>query len=137
MTGLLILKQMYNLGDETLIPEWVRDSYFQYFCGAAEFQWQYPCDPSDLVNFRKRIGEQGIEKIFAISVKMQGKDLKSMNLVPRHLLPYFQKQTSLWVLFVLQVIHMTVKHLSQHLNNVNVLQALHLNELFLTMDIGV
>ena len=81
MTGLLILKQMYNLGDETLMPEWVRDPYFQYFCGEAEFQWQYPCDPSDLVHFRKRIGEKGVEKIFAVSVQMQGKDQKSDDVI--------------------------------------------------------
>ncbi len=81
MAGLLILKQMYNLGDETLMPEWVRDPYFQYFCGEAEFQWKFPCDPSDLVHFRKRIGENGVEKIFAISVQMQGKDLKNEDVI--------------------------------------------------------
>jgi transposase, IS5 family len=81
MAGLLILKQMYNLGDETLMPEWVRDPYFQYFCGEAEFQWKFPCDPSDLVHFRKRIGEKGVEKIFAISVQMQGKDLKNEDVI--------------------------------------------------------
>ncbi len=56
MVGLLILKQIYDLGDETLMPEWVRDPYFQYFCGEALFQHRLPCDPSDLVHFRKRIG---------------------------------------------------------------------------------
>lgn len=81
MAGLLILKQMYNLGDETLMPEWIRDPYFQYFCGESEFQWEFPCDPSDLVHFRKRVGEAGIEKIFSVSVKMQGKDLKSDDVI--------------------------------------------------------
>jgi transposase, IS5 family len=57
------------------MPEWVRDAYFQYFCGEAEFQWKFPCDPSDLVHFRKCISEKGTEKIFAISVCLQGKDL--------------------------------------------------------------
>ncbi len=81
MAGLLILKQMYNLGDETLMPEWIRDPYFQYFCGEAEFQWKFPCDPSDLVHFRKRIGDKGVEKIFAVSVQMQGKDLKNEDVI--------------------------------------------------------
>lgn len=73
MSGLLILKQLYNLGDETLIEAWIRDPYMQYFCGEAHFQWKQPCDPSDLVHFRKRIGEKGIEKIFSESIKIHGK----------------------------------------------------------------
>jgi IS5 family transposase len=70
MAGLLILKQMYNLGDETIMPDWVRDPYFQYFCGESEFQWTFPCDPSDLVHFRKRVGKEGVEKILALSMRM-------------------------------------------------------------------
>ncbi len=77
MCGLLILKQIYNLGDETLIPAWISNPYMQYFCGEAHFQWQQPCDPSDLVHFRKRIGEKGIEKIFAQSIRIHGKSGKS------------------------------------------------------------
>ena len=76
MCGLLILKQIYNLGDETLMPAWVSNPYFQYFCGEAHFQWQYPCDPSDLVHFRKRIKEEGIEKIFQQSILIHGRDAK-------------------------------------------------------------
>ena len=82
MAGLLILKQMYNLGDETIMPDWVRDPYFQYFCGESEFQWTFPCDPSDLVHFRKRIGKDGVEKILALSVRLQGKkDLRKREVI--------------------------------------------------------
>jgi len=82
MAGLLILKQMYNLGDETIMPDWVRDPYFQYFCGESEFQWTFPCDPSDLVHFRKRIGKEGVEKILALSVRMQSKkDLRKREVI--------------------------------------------------------
>ena len=73
MVGLLLLKQMFNLGDETLLPQWVRNPYFQFFCGENEFQWEFPCDPSDLAHFRKRIGKEGVEKIFRISVRLQDK----------------------------------------------------------------
>jgi len=76
MIGLLLLKQMYNLGDETLMPEWVRDPYFQYFCGEVEFQWRPPCDPSDLVHFRKRIGTEGVEKLFKLSIDLHGETIK-------------------------------------------------------------
>ena len=73
MVGLLILKQIYNLGDETVMAEWVSNPYFQYFCGDVVFQWKFPCDPSDLVHFRHRIGVEGVEKILAVSILMHGK----------------------------------------------------------------
>lgn len=82
MAGLLILKQMYNLGDETIMPDWVRDPYFQYFCGESEFQWTFPCDPSDLVHFRRRIGKDGVEKILVLSVRLQSKkDLRKRQVI--------------------------------------------------------
>jgi len=56
---------MYNLSDETVMLEWVSNPYFQYFCGETVFQWKFPCDPSDLVHFRHRIGASGVEKILA------------------------------------------------------------------------
>jgi len=74
MVGSLLLKRIYNLGDETLCQAWVRDPYMQYFCGMAHFEHKFPCDPSDFVHFRQRIGEDGIEKIFFYSVSLHLKD---------------------------------------------------------------
>ena len=65
-----ILKHLYNFEDETIGGAWVSNPYFQYFCGEAFFQYRFPCDPSDFVHFRKRIGESGIEKIFLQSVQL-------------------------------------------------------------------
>ena len=76
MVGSLMLKRMYNLGDETLCEAWVRDPYMQYFCGMAHFEHKFPCDPSDFVHFRKRLGKAGVEKIFAYSVLIHGKSAK-------------------------------------------------------------
>lgn len=76
MVGSLLLKRIYNLGDETLCEAWIRDPYMQYFCGMAHFEHTFPCDPSDFVHFRKRIGEKGIEKIFVYSVSLHGQDAK-------------------------------------------------------------
>ena len=73
MVGSLMLKRIYNLGDETLTEAWKMNPYMQYFCGMAHFEHKFPCDPSDFVHFRKRIGEKGVEKIFAYSVKLHGK----------------------------------------------------------------
>ena len=38
MVSLLILKRLYNLGDETVVDEWVQNPYMQYFSGEVEFQ---------------------------------------------------------------------------------------------------
>ena len=77
MVGCLMLKQLYNLGDETLTEAWIQNPYMQYFCGYIHFTHKFPFDPSDFVHFRKRIGEEGIEKIFAYSVELHGKDAES------------------------------------------------------------
>lgn len=69
----MMLKHMYNLGDETLAEAWVMSPYLQYFTGSAFFEHKFPCDPSDFVHFCKRIGEAGFQKIFEYSVKMFGR----------------------------------------------------------------
>lgn len=74
MVGLSILKHMENVSDEVIVQQWVQNPYYQAFCGELEFQWQFPCDPSDLVYFRKRIGEKGFEKILASSIVIHGKN---------------------------------------------------------------
>jgi len=79
MVGLLILKQLYDLGDETLMPQWVCNPYFQFFCGEAHFQHRPPCDPSDLVHFRKRIGAEGVQRIFQLSVELHSDKISSSN----------------------------------------------------------
>jgi transposase, IS5 family len=72
MVGLLLLKQMFNQGDETVVAAWVQNPYWQYFCGMSEFQWRLPCDPSDLVYFRQRIGEAGVQRVLQVSARLHG-----------------------------------------------------------------
>jgi IS5 family transposase len=74
MVGVLMLKHLYSLGDGRIPEYWVRDVYFQYFCGKAFFEHKFPCDPSDFVLFRNRIGRDGTGKIFAYSVTLHGKE---------------------------------------------------------------
>jgi IS5 family transposase len=75
MVGCLLLKHLYNLGDEKIPEHWVRDVYFQYLCGGVFFEHKFPFDPSDFVHFRKRVGEEGIAKIFAYSVKLHDSEV--------------------------------------------------------------
>ena len=72
MCGLLILKQMYNLSDEAVVDQWLMNPYYQVFCGETEFQNQTPCHSTELVKFRNRLGKEGVEKIFAMSVALHG-----------------------------------------------------------------
>ncbi|PID76977.1 MAG: hypothetical protein CSB24_03730 [Deltaproteobacteria bacterium] len=43
MVGLLTLKKLRNLSNESVVEQWVESGYFQYFCGEAYFQWNPPC----------------------------------------------------------------------------------------------
>ena len=74
IAGLLLLKQMYNLGDETVVVRYLENPYWQHFCGEVYFQYNLPFDPSDFVHFRKRIGEEGMKKIFKQSIDLFGED---------------------------------------------------------------
>ena len=75
MVGCMLLKHLFNLGYEQIPEYWVRDAYFQYFCGGVFCEHKFPFDPSDFVHFRKRVGESGITKIFAYSVHLHGADI--------------------------------------------------------------
>jgi len=81
MVGLLILKQLKDLSDEEMVIQWKQNPYFQYFCGFNEFQVALPCHPTDLVYFKKRIGTEGVEKIFSMSVSLHGKDAQEKQVI--------------------------------------------------------
>lgn len=74
MCGLLILKHVRNLSDESVVEQWSENAYYQYFCGMTEFTPEYPCNSSELVHFRKRIGENGMELILAESIRVNCDD---------------------------------------------------------------
>ncbi len=48
--------------------------YRQYFSGEKVFQTEKPFDPTEFIHFRKRIGEEGAEKLLKISVQLFGKE---------------------------------------------------------------
>lgn len=74
MCGLLILKYLSNLSDESLVEQWGENAYYQYFCDMQEFTSSAPCASSELVHFCKRIGEEGIELIFQESIRVNKED---------------------------------------------------------------
>src|SRR5690606_41990286 len=44
MVGCLMLKRLYNLGDETVAKAWVTNTYMQYFTGVDKFQNKFTFD---------------------------------------------------------------------------------------------
>lgn len=79
MTGLLILKHLRDISDESVVEQWSENIYYQYLCGNREFVSGAPCAASELVHFRHRIGEQGIELILKESIRINGDDAMDPN----------------------------------------------------------
>ena len=74
MAGLLLLKSLRNISDEVLVDErWEENSFYQYFCGMEYYKRCKPSASSDLVHFRKRIGELGVKIILEASIKIHGR----------------------------------------------------------------
>jgi IS5 family transposase len=74
MVSLLMLKHIRNLSDESVVEQWSENACYQYFSGQRCFAAKEPCEASELVHFRKRITEKGIELIFKESIRINGKD---------------------------------------------------------------
>ncbi len=42
---------------------YLKHAYWQYFCGNEYFEHDFPCDPTNLVKWRKRICSDGVKKL--------------------------------------------------------------------------
>ena len=74
MVSLIILKHIRNISDESVVEQWSENAYYQYFSGEKMFACGVPCEASELVHFRNRIGAEGIEMIFKESIRINGKE---------------------------------------------------------------
>jgi transposase, IS5 family len=70
MVSILILKQLRNLSDESIVEQWSENLYYQYFSGEQYFKPVFPCSSTELVAFRKRIGVEGVALIFKTSIQV-------------------------------------------------------------------
>ncbi len=78
IAGLLYLKHMHNLSDEAVCARWLENPYWQFFTGEVWFQTRFPCDPSSLTRYRKRLGEAGLEELLSLTVET-GKAMKAVS----------------------------------------------------------
>ena len=69
VAGLLYLQHAYALSDEAVVAHWVENPYYQHFCGEVFFQHRKPMDSSSLTNWRKRIGEEGVEWLLTKTIE--------------------------------------------------------------------
>jgi transposase, IS5 family len=76
MAALWMRKYRYHLSDERVVAMWQESPYDQYFAGEATFQWGPPCTASDCVHCRHRLGEDGIAKLFVLSVTLHADKVK-------------------------------------------------------------
>lgn len=74
MVSLLMLKHIRNISDESVVEQWFENIYYQYFSGEKSYACAAPCEASELVHFRNRIGTAGIELILKESIRINGKD---------------------------------------------------------------
>jgi len=68
IAGLLYLQHTFDASDEAVVNTWVENPYWQFFCGETYLQTEPPIDPSSLTRWRKRIGEEGVETLLAVSI---------------------------------------------------------------------
>jgi IS5 family transposase len=69
MVGLLMLQHMEGLSDPQVVSKWVENPYWQAFCGYDYLQWEFPADDSSMTRWRKRLGEEGMEKILSSTIQ--------------------------------------------------------------------
>ncbi len=70
MVGMLSLKHLFNESDETVLDRWAENPYWQYFTGEQFFRHRpLPFDSTDFPKFRRRVWEEGMEKVLALTVK--------------------------------------------------------------------
>ncbi len=61
---------MFDESDESVLGRWVENPYWHYFCGEVHFQYELPFERTELIKFRKRIGEEGAEQLLKMSIHL-------------------------------------------------------------------
>jgi IS5 family transposase len=82
MVGLHYLKNAFDESDESVVDRFLENPYYQYFCGMEHFEHELPLDPTSLVKWRHRVGEEGMEKLLqeTIETAKRGKLIKRVHL---------------------------------------------------------
>ena len=84
--GALLIKERLGLTDRETVEAIRENPYLQFFIGYEEFSQDHPFDASLMVDFRKRFGEEGMQRIGeAIALaSLQGKEPAAVSVEPTH-----------------------------------------------------
>lgn len=69
VAGLLYLQHANAASDKAVVATWLENPHWQYFCGETYLQTELPIDSSSLTRWRKRIGEEGVDLLLALTIE--------------------------------------------------------------------
>ena len=69
MASLLYLKHSFDLSDEEVVTRWSENVVWQFFSGREYYEPRPPCDASQVVRFRRAIGEDGLEQLLKATIE--------------------------------------------------------------------
>ncbi len=84
--GALLIKERLGLTDRETVEAIRENPYLQFFIGCQEFSQDHPFDASLMVDFRKRFGEEAVQRIGeAIALaSLQGTEPTAVSAEPTH-----------------------------------------------------
>ncbi|KKL69108.1 hypothetical protein LCGC14_2118250 [marine sediment metagenome] len=82
VVGILMLQHIHKFSDEEVVEVWVENPYRQFFCGFDYLQWEVPMDPTCLIKWRHRLGEEMLKNILeqTVVVALKTKTVKKTSL---------------------------------------------------------
>jgi hypothetical protein len=69
VAGLLYLQHAFRLSDEAVVARRVENPYYRHLTGETFLQHKPPIDPTSLIRWRKRIGEEGVEWLLTKTIE--------------------------------------------------------------------
>ncbi|MBF0357820.1 MAG: transposase [Magnetococcales bacterium] len=70
MSGLTMLQSMHGLSEDQIVDRWPENPYWQLLCGETFFRNEKPIDRSSMGNWRRRIGEDGLEYLLKETIRL-------------------------------------------------------------------
>ena len=82
--GTLIIQQRLNLSDRRVVQAIIEGPYLQYFIGFSRFQREAPFQPTPLVEFRKRLSPEILERCNEVIIQaLQEAEEKAKEAAPK------------------------------------------------------
>ncbi len=68
--GLQYLEYTFNEPDESAVDRWVKNPYWQYFCGYTHLQHECPIHPTSTTRRRKRVGADRLVELLLETIAL-------------------------------------------------------------------